>query len=168
VSRLELDHTLRWHEKIRAVVALMSDPLSGNPLGIHRTFLRPDGTKLERKMLGRQGVVRLSPDSEVTMGLGITEGVEDGLAVLLSGWAPVWAATSAGAITNFPVLSGIGLSGLAGPHFSSDGGGQCQCLKKTIQKTGTRPFGDDDGLAARPLYAWPDPVAPCRPKNGVD
>ena len=108
VSRLELDHTLRWHEKIRAVVALMSDPLSGNPLGIHRTFLRPDGTKLERKMLGRQGVVRLSPDSEVTMGLGITEGVEDGLAVLLSGWAPVWAATSAGAITNFPVLSGIG------------------------------------------------------------
>lgn len=40
-------------------------------------------------------------------GLGISEGIEDGLAVLLSGWAPVWAATSAGAIARFPVLAGI-------------------------------------------------------------
>jgi hypothetical protein len=62
---------------------------------------------VERKMLGRQGVVRLSPDSEVTMGIGITEGVEDAIAVLLSGWAPVWAATSSGAIARFPVLSDI-------------------------------------------------------------
>jgi hypothetical protein len=66
-----------------------------------------DGAKLERKMLGLQGVVRLSPDCEVALGLGITEGIEDGLAVLLSGWAPVWAATSAGAIARFPVLAGI-------------------------------------------------------------
>jgi Protein of unknown function (DUF3987) len=28
--------------------------------------------------------------------------------------------------------------------------------------------GDDDGMAARPLYAWPDPVPPHRPKHGVD
>ena len=41
------------------------------------------------------------------MGLGIAEGVEDGLAVLLSGWSPVWAATSAGALAKFPILSGI-------------------------------------------------------------
>jgi hypothetical protein len=107
VSRLELDHALRWHKETRAVIGLMTDPRSGDPVGIHRTFLQPDGTKLERKMLGRQGVVRLSPDDSVTMGLGITEGVEDGLAVLLSGWAPVWAATGAGAIASFPVLAGI-------------------------------------------------------------
>lgn len=108
VSRLELDHALRWHKETRAVIGLMTDPRSGGSLGIHRTFLQPDGTKLKRKMLGRQGVVRLSPDDSVTMGLGITEGVEDGLAVLLSGWAPVWAATSAGAVGCFPALSGIG------------------------------------------------------------
>ena len=41
------------------------------------------------------------------MGLGICEGVEDALAILLNGWAPVWAATSAGAIERFPVLPGI-------------------------------------------------------------
>jgi len=107
VRLLDLDHCLRWHVGMRAVVALMTDAASNEPTGIHRTFLDGDGAKLERKMLGRQGVVRLSPDDEVTMGLGITEGVEDGLAVLLSGWSPVWAATSAGAIARFPVLAGI-------------------------------------------------------------
>jgi hypothetical protein len=107
ITRLDTGHCLRWHVYIRAVIALMTDPVSNEPIGIHRTFLGVDGAKLERKMLGRQGVVRLSPDTEVTMGLGITEGVEDGIAVLLSGWAPVWAATSAGAIARFPVLAGI-------------------------------------------------------------
>ena len=107
VRRLDLAHALRWHADIRAVVALMTDPITSRPTGIHRTFLDPDGDKFERKMLGRQGVVRLSPNSEVTMGLGIAEGIEDSLAVLLSGWAPVWAATSAGAIARFPVLDGI-------------------------------------------------------------
>jgi hypothetical protein len=85
----------------------MTRAVSGEAIGIHRTFLDADGAKVERKMLGRQGVVRLSPNSEVTMGLGICEGIEDGLAVMLSGWAPIWAATSAGAIARFPVLAGI-------------------------------------------------------------
>jgi len=40
-------------------------------------------------------------------GLAIAEGIEDGLAVLLTGRAPVWAATSAGALAKFPVLIGI-------------------------------------------------------------
>jgi putative DNA primase/helicase len=107
IRQLDLGHALRWHAGIRAVVALMTDPESNQPCGIHRTFLYPDGSKRERKMLGKQGVVRLSPDEEVTQGLGIAEGIEDGLAVLLSGWAPVWAATSSGAIERFPVLAGI-------------------------------------------------------------
>lgn len=85
----------------------MTDPFTNHAAGIHRTLLNPDGTKRERKMLGRQGVIRLSPDDQVAQGLGIVEGVEDGLAVLLSGWTPIWAATSAGAIERFPVLSGI-------------------------------------------------------------
>jgi putative DNA primase/helicase len=103
----DISHALRWHEDIGAVVALMTGPASNKPTGIHRTFLNHDGTKRERKMLGRQGVVRLSSDEDVTHGLGICEGVEDGLAILTTGWAPVWAATSAGAIERFPVLSGI-------------------------------------------------------------
>jgi hypothetical protein len=107
IARLDVDHCLRWHAGIRAVLAPMTDPVSNDPIGIHRTYVDENGAKVERKMLGRQGVVRLSPNSEVTMALGITEGVEDGLAVLLSGWTPVWAATSAGAVAKFPILSGI-------------------------------------------------------------
>jgi hypothetical protein len=107
VGGLDLRHALGWHAGIGALVGLMTKAASGEPCGVHRTFLDGTGTKTDRKMLGRQGVIRLSPDGDVTLGLGITEGVEDGLAVLLSGWSPVWAATSAGAIARFPVLAGI-------------------------------------------------------------
>jgi hypothetical protein len=107
IDGAEFVHALRWHQGIHAVVGLMTDAVTGEPVGIHRTFIDADGAKVERKMLGRQGVIRLSPDDAVTMGLGITEGIEDGLAVLLSGSCPVWAATSSGAIARFPVLSGI-------------------------------------------------------------
>jgi hypothetical protein len=58
-------------------------------------------------MLGKQGVIRLSPDEQVTAGLGLSEGIEDGLSVLLGGWTPVWAATSCGAIEHFPVLDEV-------------------------------------------------------------
>ena len=105
IRPMDLRQALRWHAGLQAVIALMTDAISGEPIGVHRTFLGADGDKIERRMLGRQGVVRLSPNDTVTVGLGLTEGVEDGLAVLLSGWSPVWAATSAGAIARFPVLS---------------------------------------------------------------
>ncbi len=107
IRALDLDHVLRWHDRCRCIVALMTTPAEDKPSGIHRTFLNTDGSKRDRKMLGRAGVIRLSRDDAVTGGLGITEGVEDGLAVLVSGWSPIWAAGSAGAIRRFPVLAGI-------------------------------------------------------------
>jgi hypothetical protein len=107
VVRLDVSHALRWYARAQAVVGLMTCPVTGEAIGIHRTFLNPDGSKRERKMLGRQGAIRLSLDEAVTTSLSITEGVEDALAVLLSGWAPVWAATSSGAIARFPVLPAI-------------------------------------------------------------
>jgi putative DNA primase/helicase len=96
-----------FHAGFSAVVALMTDPVHGEPCGVHRTLLNADATKKEKRMLGKAGVVRVSPHEAVTHGLGITEGIEDALAVLISGWSPVWAATSAGAIKTFPVLPGI-------------------------------------------------------------
>ena len=47
------------------------------------------------------------PDEDVTLGLGITEGLEDGISILLSGWRPIWCASSAGAIAKFPPLGGV-------------------------------------------------------------
>jgi hypothetical protein len=106
-----LDHALRFHPGKRAVIGLMTDPVTNKPTGVHRTYLRPDATNVVadgrnlKLMLGPQGVIRLSRNEDVTTGLGITEGIEDGLAVLLSGWSPVWAASCAGAITRFSLES---------------------------------------------------------------
>lgn len=102
----------RGAERLPAMVALMTDPCTAEPVGVHRTFLAVDGAgKAQgnaKQMAGRVGVVRLSPDAEVTQGLGLAEGIETALAVTQRlGWTPVWAATSAGAIARFPVLAGI-------------------------------------------------------------
>ena len=103
----DFGHCLRWHHGEGAVIGLMTDPTSNELTGVHRTYLNRDATKRERKMLGKQGVIHLSPDDEVTQGLGICEGIETGLRILLSGWSPIWCAGSAGGIRSFPVLSGI-------------------------------------------------------------
>lgn len=100
-------HCLRWHEPKRMIVALMRDPVTDEPCGIHRTFLDADGRKIERKMLGRAGAIKLSPNEEVTTGLGITEGLEKGLSLIAIEWRPVWVCPSSGSIGTFPVLPGI-------------------------------------------------------------
>jgi hypothetical protein len=115
-----LDEVLRFHpacpfkgEKVPALVALWSDIRTDEPCGIHRTALRSDGTDRNRTrgkaMLGRAAgaAIKLSPDGEVTLGLGLVEGIETGLAIIGTGWQPVWAAGSAGAIAQFPILSGL-------------------------------------------------------------
>jgi putative DNA primase/helicase len=107
VRSLDLDHTLRWHPRAHAVIARMIDPVSGQARGVHRTFLGSSAEKINRKMLGPAGVVAIASFDMVTLGIGLTEGIEDGIAVILSGWQPIWAATSAGAISRFPVLQGV-------------------------------------------------------------
>jgi hypothetical protein len=103
-----LDHVLRFHPGKRMVVALMTDPISAEPTGVHRIFLDSDGAKHgDRKMLGRAGIIRISPDDAVEEGLGLAEGIEKAVAILLGGWAPVWAAGSAGGIARFPILTGV-------------------------------------------------------------
>ena len=93
IGDLNLEHAIRYHPVHRMIVALMTDAISNDPIGIHRTFLDANGKKRERKMLGRQGVVRITSDEDVTLGLGIAEGVEDALAIALE-WGPAWAATA--------------------------------------------------------------------------
>jgi hypothetical protein len=115
------------------MVALLRDCVTGVPCGIHRTFLTADGSKLDRRMLGRQGVVELSPREEVGLGLGLAEGVEDGLAVLASGWRPVWAATSAGAIAKFPVIGGIDCLTVFGDADVAGNNAATECAGRWIE-----------------------------------
>jgi hypothetical protein len=106
---------IRWHPAcprtggpLPAMVALMTDPVTGQPTGIHRTFLRPDGTgkapvDKPKMMLGRAGVIRLAEPEGI--GLGLAEGIETALSAMQSiGWGPVWAAGTRGGIELFPVL----------------------------------------------------------------
>ena len=93
-----------------AMVALMSDPVTGKPCGIHRTFLKADGSSKApvaqpKMMLGSAGVIRL--DDQPCEGLGLAEGIETALSVgQRIGWGPVWAAGTRGGIDRFPLLPG--------------------------------------------------------------
>lgn len=107
---------LRYHPALRydgdtvpGLMAAMRDIRTNEISGIHRTFLRPDGTKIDRRMLGiaAGAVVKLTPDEDITFGVGVAEGIETGLAIMRAGWAPIWACLSAGSIAKFPVLQGI-------------------------------------------------------------
>jgi hypothetical protein len=104
----------RGADRLPAMVAVMRDIHHNEPCGLHRTYLRPDGSGKadvtpSKMMLGRAAgaVIKLCADEDVTLGLGIAEGIEDAIAIIGSDWRPVWACGSSGAIREFPVLRGI-------------------------------------------------------------
>jgi hypothetical protein len=94
-----------------AMIARMVDPITGEGRGIHRTFLDATGAKLERRMLGGSGIVRLlDPDAagDAFLGLGLGEGLESSLSVITEWeWRPVWASMTAGNMRMFPLLNGV-------------------------------------------------------------
>jgi hypothetical protein len=113
----DLSGVLRFHSQcpfgpgVRhpCLVALFRDIVSNQPCAIHRIALRPDATKIERRMLGPSSGagVKLTGDEDITYGLSVGEGIESTLAGMAMGFSPAWALGSAGSIRNFPVLAGI-------------------------------------------------------------
>ena len=117
------DSDLRWHEALRhpcghvgpALVALVTDARTREPLTLHRTWIQRDGTKAPeadppRLLLGGHrkagGVIRLWPDEAVTTGLALAEGVETALS-LAHVHRPAWACIDAGNLATLPVLAGV-------------------------------------------------------------
>jgi len=116
------DGDLRCSESLRhpsgytgpALIALVTDAVTGEPLTLHRTWVCADGTKAPveppRLLLGkhqkRGGVIRLWPDDAITTGLAIAEGIETALAVAHA-FQPVWSLIDAGNLSQFAVLNGI-------------------------------------------------------------
>jgi len=117
------DGDLRYHPALKhppsgmvgpALVALVTDAVTGVPLTLHRTWVCAYGSKAAfsppRMLLGGHrkvgGVVRLWPDEALTQGLGLAEGIETALS-LAHAFAPVWACIDAGNLAGLPVLDGV-------------------------------------------------------------
>lgn len=96
---------LAFHAQSRAMVALMTDALTGEPCGVHRTFLDAEGRKIDKKMRGRArgAVVRLY-DHEIPFGLAVGEGIETTLA---ADFRPAWACLSANGLATLPVFPAV-------------------------------------------------------------
>ena len=99
-----------------ALLALVTDAVTGEPISLHTTFICANGTKPAnlpgpaRLLLGGHrkagGVIRLWPDESVTTGLALCEGIETALS-LAHAFRPVWSAIDAGNLSGLPVLDGI-------------------------------------------------------------
>ncbi|SPR99314.1 DUF7146 domain-containing protein [Cupriavidus taiwanensis] len=117
-----VDGDLRCHPALKhptghtgpALVGLITDAETRQPLSLHRTWVQADCRKAEvdppRLLLGghrkQGGVIRLWPDEAVTAGLGIAEGIETALSLAWA-HAPVWACIDAGNLAAFPYLAGV-------------------------------------------------------------
>lgn len=120
---------VHWETKTGwpAMVAVIRDA-KGEAIGLHRTWLAPDGVrkasvKNNRKMLGRSGggAVRLS--APVDGLLGLAEGIETALAVMTAcPDMPVWAALSAGNLEQIELPSGITRVIILADHDASGAG----------------------------------------------
>jgi putative DNA primase/helicase len=102
--------------KTAAMVCLVRNIHSSEPIGIHRTALDSAGNKTEvngceRAALGQiaGGVIKLSPDNHVETVLAVGEGIESTLSLRKSefGNGPIWSALNSNGVKEFPLLPGI-------------------------------------------------------------
>ena len=104
--------------RLPALIGLFHDMQTGDPVAIHRTALLSDGSGKDeqtpglgnsKKMLGPSAgaAIMLSPFEEITLGLGICEGIETGISIAQSDWRPLWVVGSVGGIARFPPLGGL-------------------------------------------------------------
>jgi hypothetical protein len=113
------------------LIALRRDALTDAQMSIHRIALTPDAQKIERKMLGRGGVVKLFPAGS---SLIVGEGIETTLAAAtrVSRWGsllqPAWSAVAAGILGNLPVIQGVNRLVILVDH-DLNGAGQAAALR---------------------------------------
>jgi hypothetical protein len=113
----DIEQALRFHPhcpfngtRHPCLIALMRNPIIDEPTGIHRIALTPEGHKIERRMLGCAGVVKLWPAGPQ---LVVGEGIETVLAAATripyhdTPLQPAWALLNEGALGWLPVLPGI-------------------------------------------------------------
>ena len=114
----EAREVLRFHAEcpfdgrtVPALVALVRDIVTDEPVAIHRTALTEDGRKLDRpRVLGPKngGAIKLSPISSIGSELAIGEGIETTLSARPLGIdIPAWSLCDVGGLSQFPVLPSL-------------------------------------------------------------
>jgi DNA polymerase bacteriophage-type len=103
------------NNQVPCLVALMRDPLSDAPVGLHRTALKrePDGRidRIDRKMFGKAGVVKLWPaDTHLVVGEGLETVLAAATRMTYRGqWlTPAWAALSSHMLGSLPIIPDVG------------------------------------------------------------
>ena len=96
--------------ELPALVARVTTVIGNKAIGVHRIWFRPGEAKAVKKMrLGSSSdpvCIRLWPDSEVALGLGIAEGIETALAA--AHWfKPVWSTIDVAQMKRFPIVPGV-------------------------------------------------------------
>jgi phage/plasmid primase-like uncharacterized protein len=116
------------------MLALVTDAVTGEPIGVHRTAIKDDGSgkrfgKDSKMMLGvaRRGVIRLQPGS---VRLGIAEGIETALSASQVFGTAVWATLSRGGVGTFPVLKGIKRLTVFADHDDPGLKAACKCCRR--------------------------------------
>jgi hypothetical protein len=142
-----LGGALRYHpacpfgaHRTPAMVALVRDVRTNEPRAIHRTALTLDGRKAvvgghDRLTLGpvSGGAIKLTPDEDVILCLGVGEGIESALSLRLLpefGASPVWSLISANGVERLPVLAGIEALWLAVDHDPAGLGASRACAER--------------------------------------
>jgi hypothetical protein len=117
----DIDRNLRFHPHcafgpgthLPCLIALMRDPLTDEPVGIQRIALEHrDGRieKVDRRMLGRAGVVKLwAAGSTLVVGEGLETVLAAATRIPYAGapLTPAWAALSSHKLRALPVIPGV-------------------------------------------------------------
>jgi DNA polymerase I-like protein with 3'-5' exonuclease and polymerase domains len=114
----DIDGALRFHPRcpfgsgVRhpCLIALMRNATTDTPTGIQRVALTPEGSKIDRRMLGYAGAVKLWPaGSQLVVGEGLETVLAAATRVLYrdAPLRPAWSLLSAGALERLPVLPSV-------------------------------------------------------------
>jgi hypothetical protein len=117
----DIHRSLRFHPRcifgagkyLPCLIALMRDPLTDTPVGIQRIALEDHGgriEKLDRRMLGRAGVVKLwQPGTQLVVGEGLETVLAAATRIPFHGapLVPAWAALSSKKLAALPVIPGV-------------------------------------------------------------